>query len=314
MAGPQLTPLQLNAAAGLLQNQGIGINANLISAINSYESTSLMTPFLAVATSGNISANASVAVETLAANTCAAFSNSVPPDYNSIGTQMTVAVLAQATVDICGNNVAQLTQAVNQAQGYASQTTTYVNAAVNSQSYLGNTFTNMNDTITGGIDSVSNNTVAFGADLVRLGRLINLADLFDFGSPLALTRQLFAVGGVNPTLTAAFVQAGISQEIVINITNPSVSLVDSTQRAMYRAMTQIKDNDLAQILQVLQVTTPGIETMADLLNPIKIFPNSYLSLLAPTPNGSKPIYLDSDGAVNSELSTLLPPYVVSSLI
>jgi hypothetical protein len=329
MAGAQLTPLQLNAAAGLLQNQGIGINANLISAIASYEATALITPFLDVVSSGNITANVILDVETLAASTCPAFSNSIPLAYANIGVgnvfisigiananiqQMTTVVLDQAAVDMCGNNVAKLAQAVNQAQGYASQTTAYVNSAVNSQTYLGNTFTNMNDTITGGINSVSNDTAAFGADLVRLGRLINLANLGNFGSPLALVRQLFAVGGINSTLTAAFVQAGISQEIVLNISNPSVSVVDSTQRAMYLAMTQITGNNLAQVLQILQVTTTGINTMADLLNPVKLFPNSFQTLLAPTANGPRNIYVDAQGSVNSELEVQLPPYVVSSLI
>ena len=46
MADGQLTALQLNAAAGLLQNQGIAINANLVTAISDYENTALLTPFL----------------------------------------------------------------------------------------------------------------------------------------------------------------------------------------------------------------------------------------------------------------------------
>jgi hypothetical protein len=135
-----LTALQLNAAAGLLQNQGIGISPNLIVAIDSYENTALISPFLdTIATgSGNIlSANVLSNLKTLAANTCASFSNSIPPAYSALGVQMTDVILDQATVDICGNNVSKLTQAVNQAQVYADQTTTFINSAVNSQTYLG---------------------------------------------------------------------------------------------------------------------------------------------------------------------------------
>ncbi len=314
MASGTLTALQLDAAAGLLQNQGVGINANMISAIDDYETTALISPFLNTISSANITANVINDLETLAANTCAALSNSVPPPYGNLGTQMTTVVLNQATVDICSNNVSKLTQAYNQAEGYASQTTVFVNSAVNSQTYLGNTFTTMNNMITGGVSAVNLATQAFGQDLQNLGRLINLADLGNFGTPLALVRQLYAISGTIPVLAVSFVQAGISQDIVLSLTNPTVTVVDSTQRLMYQAMTQITGNDLDQILAVLQVTTVGIETMADLLNPLKLFPNSFQSLTAPTADGPRAIYVNASGSVNTDLIVQLPPYVVSSLI
>jgi hypothetical protein len=313
-----LTALQLDAAAGLLQNQGIGISANLTAAIASYEDTALISPFLdtvAVGSTGNIlSANVIANLETLAANTCAALSNSVPPAYSGLGVQMTDVVLAQAVVDICGNNVSKLAQAVNQAQSYTDQTSVFINSAVNSQTYLGNTFTTMNSMITGSISSINLATGAFGTDLINLGRLINLADLSNFGSPLALVQQLYSITGTIPTLSVAFINAGISTDIVLNLTSPTVSVIDSAQRLMYQAMTQITGNDLTQILTVLGVTTVGITTMADLLNPLKLFPNSYQSLTAPTANGPVAVYVDSTSAVNTNLITLLPPYVVSSLV
>jgi hypothetical protein len=313
-----LTALQLDAAAGLLQNQGIGINANLTAAIASYKDTALISPFLdtiAVGSTGNIlSANVITNLETLAANTCAALSNSVPPAYNGLGVQMTDVVLAEAVVDICSNNVSKLAQAVNQAQGYTDQTSIFINSAVNSQTYLGNTFTTMNSMITGSVSAINLATTAFGTDLVNLGRLINLADLSNFGSPLALIQQVYSITGTIPTLTVAFINAGVTTDIALNLSSPTVSVIDSTQRIMYQAMTQITGDDLTQILTVLGVTTVGITTMADLLNPLKLFPNSYQSLTAPTANGPVAIYVDSTSAVNTNLITLLPPYVVSSLV
>lgn len=313
-----LTALQLDAAAGLLQNQGIGISTDLTSAISSYENTALIAPFLdtiAVGSTGNIlSANVVVELETLAANTCAALSNSVPPAYSSLGVQMTDVVLAEAVLDICGNNVSKLTQAVNQADGYATQTSVFINSAVNSQTYLGNTFTTMNNMITGSVSEINLATSAFGTDLGNLGRLINLSDLSSFGSPLSLVQQLYSISGTITTLTVAFVNAGISEEVALNLTSPTVSVADSAQRLMYQAMTQITGTDLNQILTVLGVTTVGITSMADLLNPLKLFPNSYQSLTAPTANGPVAIYVNSTSAVDTTLISLLPPYVVSSLI
>ena len=131
---------------------------------------------------------------------------------------------------------------------------------------------------------------------------------------MALIQQLYSITGIIPTLSVAFINAGISADIVLNLTSPTVNLVDSTQRLMYQAMTQITGDDLAQILTVLGVTTVGITTMADLLNPLKLFPNSYQSLTAPTANGPVAIYVNSTSAVNTNLKQLLPPYVVSSLV
>jgi hypothetical protein len=318
MATGSLTALQLDAAAGLLQNQGIGISTNLTSAIFAYKNTALISPFLntiAVGSTGNIlSANVVIDLKTLAANACASLSNSVPPAYSGLGMQMTDVVLAEAAIDICSNNVSKLTQAVNQAQAYTSQTSIFINSAVNSQTYLGNTFTTMNSMITGSVGSINLATTAFGTDLVNLGRLINLADLSNFGSPLALIQQLYSITGTIPTLSTAFINAGISTDIVLNLTSPTVTVIDSAQRLMYQAMTQITGDNLNQILTVLGITTVGIETMADLLNPLKLFPNSYQSLTAPTADGPVAIYISSVGAVNTALTTLLPPYVVSSLV
>jgi hypothetical protein len=314
VADGQLTALQLNAAAGLLQNQGIAINANLVTAISDYEDTTLLTPFLDTVSSSNITANVRNSLKTLAANTCAALSNSVPVEYTALGNQLTTVVKAQAVRDICGNNVSNIAQAVNQALGYTSQTTTFVNSAVNSQTYLGNTFTNVNNMITGGVTTVNLATQAFGADLAALGRLINLADLNNFGSPLALARQVFAIAGAVPVLSVAFVEAGIDQEVVVNLSNPTIAVVDSVQRLMYQAMTQITGTNLAQILTVLRVTTVGINTMADLLNPLKLFPNSFLSMTAPTAQGPRAIYVNSQGEINTDLIQQLPPYVISSLV
>jgi hypothetical protein len=83
---------------------------------------------------------------------------------------------------------------------------------------------------------------------------------------------------------------------------------------MYKVMTQITGSELSQLLQVLGVTTIGISTAADLLNPLKLFPNSFETLTAPTANGPVAIYVDSTGSINTQLTQLLPPYVVSSLV
>jgi type IV secretory pathway VirB2 component (pilin) len=320
VASSFLTPLQLDAAAGLLQNQGIAINANLLAAVSSYENTALISPLINTISTGGtgniLSGNVIVDLETLAANTCPALSDSVPTAYNSLGNQMTTVILNQAAKDICGNVPSKLAQAVNQASGWASQSSIFINSAKNSQTYLGNTFTTMNNMITGDITAVNLATVAFGQDLKNLGQLINLNNLDNLGSPLALVQQIYSITGTIPSVSLVFVAVGVPTEVILNLTNPTASVTDAVQRLMYQAMTLITGNDLAQILSVLKVTTVGIATMADLLNPVKLFPNSFQSL---TVSGtafkrSIPIYINSSGSVNETLKTELPPYVLSSLV
>ena len=119
--------------------------------------------------------------------------------------------------------------------------------------------------------------------------------------------------GIIPALSVAFTLVGISQDTVVNLSNTNIAVGDSDQKLMYTAMTQITGSTLAQILSVLNVKTVGITTMADLLNPVKLFPNSFQSMTVPTTNGIQPVYLTSAGDVNAELATQLPAYVVSTV-
>jgi len=61
---------------------------------------------------------------------------------------------------------------------------------------------------------------------------------------------------------------------------------------------------LQDVLSILDCTLPNIATMADLLNPVKLFPTSYSSLTLPTPDGPVLIY-DVTGAVNSVITPIL---------
>jgi hypothetical protein len=306
MTAKILSPLQLIAGASVLQNQGLDISADLTGAIDAYDNTPLISAFLEA-----LSYDSSLA--TLAANSVPAFSNSVPVAYVSLGNQLTTVVLDQADDDFANGDISKFVQALNLALSYTESTNVFINSSVNGQTYLGNTFTTFNDLITGGATSVNLATQPFGQDLINLGQLIDLDNLDNLGSPLALIQRLLAVTGQVPLLELILVAEGVPEEIAINIVNPTTSVSDSVQKSMYQAMTKISGDLLNQILQALGVTTVGIETMADLLNPVKLFPNSYQSLTTVTANGIRAVYIDDQGTVNSALDTELPAYVLSSV-
>lgn len=305
MATSILTPLQLIAGASLLNNQGLSVSPELAASITAYSSTPLMTAFFEALTAG-------APISTLAANSCPAFSNSVPDAYSSLGTQMTTVVLAQASADFGSGDISKFIQAINLVTAYSQSTNIFINSAVNSQTYLANTFTSTNNMISGDITTVNLATSAFGQDLSNLGNLIDLSELGNLGSPLALLQRIIQQTGNIPVVSIYLLAAGVPQEVVLDLANPSISVTDSVQKLMYNAMVEITGTALAEILKVLKITTVGITTMADLLNPVKLFPNSYQSLTVTTPNGQRAIYTNSTGSVNSKLATELPAYVVNS--
>jgi hypothetical protein len=81
-------------------------------------------------------------------------------------------------------------------------------------------------------------------------------------------------------------------------------------------MQNITGTALEQVLAIFGVTTANIATMADLLNPVKIFPNSFPSLTVRTYNQDttsvlRAIYDNSQGTVNSKLLIYLPKFVLT---
>jgi hypothetical protein len=328
-----LTPLQLTATAGLLQNQGVRPDPNVAISIDEYLSTTLLSTFENVVASANgVLTNANfLNLTNVASNTCAALSDSIPQFYINLGTFNNVvyppgltgiigykANLYMGSTTGTANNwdTSRFAQLLLTCDAYADVANQFIFSACNSgnNGYMCDTFTDMDNAISGDVTMVNLATPAFGQDLKNLGNLIDLSNLGDFGSPLALARRVIAlVPGTVPVLAIRFLQYGVPDDVVINIQDPRNSVTDSVQRLMYVAMQNITGDDLAQILQVLGITTVGISTMADLLNPIKLFPLSYQSLTVPTADGLRFIYNDA-GDVNTTLLQQLPDYVISSLV
>jgi hypothetical protein len=317
MPDSSLTALQLNAGAGLLQNTGLAANTDLTNNISSYNALPLIAPYLitlANSAAANLSNTTVATLRTLASNTCPALADSVPVGYATLTVTNTLftGLISTTAAKYMGNgDLTKFAQALSQAQSYADQTSVFINTAINSQTYLADTFTGMDDMITGGITQVSLATSALGTDLSNLGRLVNLALLDDFGSPLGLIQQIYTVTGAIPSVSIAFISAGVPVDVVLSLNRPAISVTDAVQRLMYEAMREITGSALQQILSVMQVNTSGINTMADLLNPLRLFPLSYQTLTVPTKFGKRAIYLNASGSVNQNLATELPNYVIN---
>jgi hypothetical protein len=171
----------------------------------------------------------------------------------------------------------------------------------------------MDSLTTGDVSNMNLALPAFGADLLKLGKLINLQNLGDLGSPAALLYQLFSQGGIVPGVQTALLARGIPQAEINNITDPNYDMADSYQKLAYQAMLTITGDTLEQVLAILDVTTANINVMADLLNPVKLFPTSFWSLTTATTVGIRGIYKNSSGTVNSNLEQQLPQYYIRDL-
>jgi len=317
-----LTPLQMIAGATLSNNGGIRIANTWTAAVNSYTGTTLLTPFFAAianSAAANISANTLISMSTFCSATVPALADNTPAAYLNLGINVysgfTGVITAKGNSYLGSGNVTVFAQVFSAAQGYVGATNNYINTSINSQTYLGSTFTTMNSLITGNLSDVNLAMRAFGTDLAALGQLIDLDNLGNFGSPAALLRRLATLTNLTPGVSNALIQAGINQVNIDDIANPNITIDDNLQRLAYQGMLTVTGIELEQVLAVFGVSTPNINNMAELLNPVKIFPNSYPSLTVRTYNQDtstvlRAIYDNNQGSVNSKLLIYLPRYVL----
>jgi hypothetical protein len=311
-----LSPLQLQAGAGLLQNQGIRVApeltanilaynsqpvvANLIAAVNAAGSLPVSTQQLLQTFAGNISNSCPALADSIVTGTVAPVSSTLAkPGMSGI-----VELTAGAYV---GNgDVGKFVQNFTAAASYCSTTNVFIDSAANANNYLGPTFTDMDNLVTGGLTEINRATQAMGDDLNNAGQYIDLANLDNYGTPLALIQQISRKAGTVSPLIVALTNAGIDENIVLGLSDPAVVVTDTVQKLMFQALQTVTGTELAGILQILGVWTPNINTLADLLNPAVMYPNSYPSLTTPTADGPRAIYITSDPEPRVDYTDLSP--------
>ena len=282
---------------------------------------------------------------TIGATVCPALGNSIPEtpvgNYPYLDSEYLINYLGAAdgsTIDPSGfSNLIEQTcaaylgngdagkfgQGFVAMQGYIASTNQYINSSANANQYLGPLFTNMDDLVTANIASISTDLPSFGIDLANQGNLWNMSKLDLYGTPAGLLQQISALAGIRgrtvPDLQNVMLSMGLSASDIaalvndnrVGLNNPTgltQNEFDKLQLLAYNATTMISGDALTQILDILGVTTPGIDSLDDLLNPVIMFPLSYASLQTPSPNGAVPIF-NSTGAVNSNITPIVNSYL-----
>jgi hypothetical protein len=333
MAESSVTPLQLTAGVGFYSGNAITANTDLANNIASYNSTAPIANLLFTIAQAASNVSLSIGAGTLAnlktlganvaGNYCPALGDSVPSNVSwTIGNAgYASTITANASTYLGGGDFGKFAQAFGAAQGFITLTNNIILSAANANSadYLGPTFSNMNNLITGDIAKVNLAFPAFGADLADTGDLIDFENIDLFGTPAALLHQLAAKGnmlnGSTPCVTEALTVQGLSDQDIADLVNLNVQSLfnpdgltqnqfDTLQKKAYPGLCAVTGTCLQQVLTILNITTPNITQMCELLNPAKIFPTSYTSLTLPTPDGPVLIY-DTTGAVNSAIAPVL---------
>jgi uncharacterized membrane protein YgcG len=198
----------------------------------------------------------------------------------------------------------------------ASSFVEYTNKAIlsmtNSQDFLDGTYSNMNDLISADIAGISLATSTFGRDLITSGKAINLAKISTFGLPSNLLETLQKYNAITKEVSLAILSSGLQLDELSQILTNFSAVTQEQERRLYAAYNLIVGDSLNDVLVPLNCKVRGLESLADLLNPQKLFPNSYQTLTVPVynttqgPTNSKtyyPIYVN--GGLNSNLRSAL---------
>lgn len=327
--GGPLSSVMMIAGAGMIPGAGalsgigssLGVSSTLTSALGSFTSLPITSDFSSIVTgaSGVLGGGTLDSLRTLGADTFPALTNAIPGNF--AGALSTIApggmfdggltgLIGSAATNIMGGgDLTKFGQIFNAAESFSGLANQFINSGLNVNaiaSTFGPLSGGMDSVITGAFNQVSEAFGSLGGDLGKLGNLIDMKNLDNLGSPAALVQQLANVGGLVPSVNSVLQQAGLNTSQITSLVSGNFGgLTDSANKLLYEGMSKITGNELDQVKNILGVTTPGIGNMADLLNPVKILPNSFPTLTMPTPDGLKGIYTDSQGTVNTNLQGLL---------
>ena len=239
------------------------------------------------------------------------------PSYSITG-----AIGTSSSAIIGDGDLTKFCQVFSSTVGYVKQANQTLNSVKNSD-ILAQTFSpltgGMDYLTTGGLNLVSDDLRRLSGDLVKLGNLIDLSQLDDWGFPAELFAQLGRVtGGSIPQISDLLIAAGLTSTQIQNLVEGRADLDPGLQKLAYQAMLAINGTALTEVLSLLGVTTTGITNMAQLLNLRYILPNSYQTLQCPTPGGIRPLYLtDAKGVIvgiNTDLEPVLQNVSVQSFV
>lgn len=224
---------------------------------------------------------------------------------------------------------------VSAAEGYAQLADSFINAAERGANYLEETFTDLENVISGDWSGVNIDFESIGEDIAKLGNTINWENLSNLGSPGQLLANIEFGGTLGPLYdsignievdeqTAKAIGATITTAVatqlsggtinvkslgldIVQIARRGKDLPPSFQSQLYTVFDDLTPEEVRQVKAILGNTQDAIVKGSDLLDPKKLLPSSYTTLTAPLQTASvgfRAIYENVDGSVNQQFESL----------
>ena len=307
---------QVNALAGLVNNQGLSIPAEVTETIQKYRDLFLVRNFKDIVehkTAVTESARALIVDEllpiyrisvrdenTLSSAVTRVFGfnghwsqfsdyNPLPPISHSnkdieeldVGAAyLTDVYVGWNSVCTFGGNYKKFCTFFQTLSGHCKQLNEIKGIAHNHNSNANRvTFKGHDSAVTGGISDVCTSTYWFGYDLENLGKALNLNKIARFGEPIVLLENLVAAAGGLPTFVIdAIVNEGVDRKLVMQL-GQGITPSAAVQNKIYIALTRITGQNLGYMLSMLRVkNTHGFTNAAELLDLSKLFPHAFYGL------------------------------------
>lgn len=342
MINGQYTPLNLNCIGELLQNRGLRFNPTQVDLIGTSSSlatysprgrvysetllgtlanvTSLAYSKIGSASSTTITQNTYNQLISLGSTTVPAFGNAKPSTYTKTysgeltkyGWLRLIAYQGYNELYVNGSaSYSNFVSTFGACYNFLQNTNSLIKNYNSSTTFLKTSFSNMSDLITGDITGVSLSTVHWGQDLIASGRVIDLSQIDKFGLPSTLLKSISDNHAMTASLNVALVAAGFTATDLNNLILGKGTV--EQEKLLYAAFAVVTSNDLKEICALLNCQTHNLTCLADLLDPLKLFPNSYSTLTFPKyntvqnlPTNSKTYYRIY---INGNADTTLTPNI-----
>jgi hypothetical protein len=326
----RLSPLNVNTLSSLVQNIGLGINNTATQIMGTrtsvstetvpgsiYNDTVLIHPKNITryaythshSAYGTILLIGSNSIPVLGLSKPSTYTNTYTGERTSYGFLKLIPLLAHNELYVKGGtlSLSDFVSTFNTCMSFKNTMNQAISSLNDSTTFLEGVYSNMDDLVSSDITGVSLSTFHWGQDLIATGRVIDLNTIDTFGNPDNLLKSLYKNKAMTKSVNLALLTSGLDATTINDILNGN-QVTFENQKAIYNAFNLILGVDLKDTLIAINCQTPNLDTLADLLDIKKLFPNSYSTLTVPVYNGfpnptnSKtyyPIYVD--GGVNTQV-------------
>lgn len=182
------------------------------------------------------------------------------------------------------NQYMEFCKSFQQHAQFQEQTNKKISSFENTKTFIKGNYSNINDLTTSDLAGVSLAFKIFGNDMINLGKSLDLSQIHLFGLPSKFLLNLQKYNALTESLKFALMYSDLTTEDLNDILLPTFTPSQTQEKKIYNAFTLVQGQDLSDICIIVNCTTTGLSSLADLINPMKMFPNSYTTLTVPKYN------------------------------